>query len=224
MFATEDDLVECFISSADSRVWTRASKGGTVRSVFESNCSDGRADWVWARSRGKWPNSWCEETLRVVQNPTCSRILSNLKRSSPRTQDFLRNRLSVSQPTFARAIRDLVDVKLVRQKSNDIFLLAAKADIPDVEICAFEFKLEDWKRALFQATRYRSFAHRVYVVLPASVISRTEKLWDSFRRQNIGLLSHDPEKGSKRILLSRKNEPRSRSNYYQALGMIQQWA
>jgi len=224
VFSTEEDLIESFISTTDASVWTRAHRGGGVKSVFESDCSDGRADWVWARMAGKWPSSWCDETLRVVQNPTCSRILSYLKRSSPRTQAFLRSRLSVSNPTFEKAIRDLVNVKLVRRRSDDIFLLASKADIPSVEICAFEFKLDDWKRALFQATRYRSFAHRVYVVLPTSIITRTEKLWDSFQMQNIGLLAHDRHEGSERVLLSRKSEPRSRSNYYQALGMIQQWA
>jgi len=224
MFATEDDLVDNFIATTNASHWTRSHEGGSVRSVFESDCSDGRADWVWARSTRRWPSSWCDETVQAMQNPTCSRILAYLKLSSPRTLEFLRKRIAVGTQTFDRAIRDLVHVELIQQTKDELFLLTPKLDLPDIEICAFEFKLENWKRAFFQASRYRTFAHRVYVVVPTPIIKRTEKLWDSFRLQNIGLLSHDIKNGTQRVLSSQKRNPRSRSNYFQALGMLHQWA
>lgn len=222
MFESENAMVENFIATTSETAWTRHSDGGEARSVFESECSEGRADWVWARIESQWPQHWNNDASRVLQNPSCSRILSYLKRSSPRTKAFLRNRLGVSPATFNNAIRDLVKSELVDVKDKELFLLSKKLDIPPIEICAFEFKLKDWRRAFFQATRYRNFAHRVYVVLPASIIHRTEKLHDAFRTQNIGLLSHDAEGNTRRVINSRKRSPRSRSNLYQALGMLEE--
>lgn len=224
MFESEYLMVEKFTESVSPSLWTKAPEQMHVHSVFESDCSDGRADWVWAQSASRLPVSWCDETVALLQNPTCSKILAFLKRSSPRTREFLKLRIGVSNATLDRAIRSLVKARLIEQSDDRLFLLGAKAEFPDVEICAFEFKLEDWKRAFFQATRYRTFAHRVYVVLPASVIHRTEKLWDSFRLQNVGLLSYDSEKGASRILPTRKRKPKSRSNFLQAIGMLHEWS
>ena len=86
-------------------------------------------------------------------------------------------------------LRALLRTQLITEQDNATFYLSEKLNIPDVEICAFEFKLKDWRRAFFQATRYRNFAHRVYVVLPTSIVHRAEKMHEAFRVQNIGLLS-----------------------------------
>lgn len=98
-------------------------------------------------------------------------------------------------------------------------MLDAKWRIPKVEIVAFEFKLYDWKRAFYQATRYRTFAHRVYVVMPSYVVGRAEQAHESFRTQNIGLISYD-ESGATRLLPSLKRNPKSPSSFLQAIGML----
>jgi len=223
VFQSENAFVESFVTSVSPNVWSRSAKG-RVREVFESECSDGRADWVWSRTTGRWPPHWEQETAEVLQKPVCSRILTYLKRSSPRTKQFLRQRLGVAAATFDRAVRELVDVNLVRMTPNELILLTSRFHIPDIEICAFEFKLEDWQRAFFQASRYRSFANRVFVVLPESIIRRTEKKWPAFRQQNIGILSYCPDEGARRVLPSRKSPPRSKSSFYQAIGMLHEWS
>ncbi len=98
--------------------------------------------------------------------------------------------------------------------------LASEPGLPEAEVVAFEFKLEDWKRAFYQAIRYRSFAHRGYVVLPANVVHRCDPMLDVFRAQNIVLLSHHPSDGATRIVPSVKNLPKSRANYLKALAML----
>jgi hypothetical protein len=64
--------------------------------------------------------------------------------------------------------------------------------IPDVllyngDIVAIEFKLKDWKRALQQAFRYRSFSYESYVFLDSDYIGSAVKNLDQFERFNIGL-------------------------------------
>lgn len=223
MFESEDAFVESFVASVTPSVWSRTFRGKAVRSVYESDCSDGRADWVWARSAEKWPRSWSEETAQVLQNPTCSRILAYLKLSSPRSDQFLRDRVGVATGTFDRAVRDLIRVNLVHRTQGQLLLLSRQAELPDVEICAFEFKLKNWKRAFFQASRYRSFANRVYVVMPEATVGRADKQLEAFQRHNIGLIAFDENSGARRVLVSNKQKPRSRSSYIQALGMLHQW-
>lgn len=54
---------------------------------------------------------------------------------------------------------------------------------------AFEMKRFDWKRALWQAFRYSSFAHHSCVVLDSCYVHRALSSLDKFKRSNIGLIS-----------------------------------
>jgi len=53
---------------------------------------------------------------------------------------------------------------------------------------AIELKLSNWKRALEQAFRYRSFANYSYVILDNSHIRPAVKNKNEFQRKNIGLI------------------------------------
>jgi len=221
MFKTEQQLVESFIQEAKPRLWTATAGQTNVRTVFESTCSTGRADWVWASTAGRWPRGQCDQTAELLQNPTCSWILSFLKPASPRSEKFLEERSGVSRRTFRKSLVKLTAIGLVARLDDGLFVLGQKLHVPNIEIVAFEFKLEDWRRAFYQATRYRSFSHRVYVVMPTSRVHRAEEHLEAFRRQNIGLLSHGPEERPSRILASKKRQPRSRSCFLKALGMLE---
>lgn len=52
-----------------------------------------------------------------------------------------------------------------------------------------ELKLDNWKRAMIQAFRYRSFCEMSYVVLDDTYINRALKQIDEFKKFNIGLAS-----------------------------------
>lgn len=214
---------------ADPSLWTRSASDTSspevhVKTRFESNCSDGQADWVWSASRQPWRADLCEQSTTLLQNPTCARILSMLKPSAPRREAFLQERCGVSEATFRKSLGKLSEVNLIALVDDRSYVLGERAKLPKAEVVAFEFKLENWQRAFYQATRYRSFAHRVYVVLPANVVHRCESMHDAFRVQNIGLLSHDSEAGASRLLPSCKKAPRSRANYLQALAMLHEEA
>ncbi len=56
---------------------------------------------------------------------------------------------------------------------------------------AFELKLSNWKRALVQAYRYRSFAEKSLVILDKKYINPALSNIEKFKRANIGLLSID---------------------------------
>ncbi|TWU39846.1 Helix-turn-helix domain protein [Novipirellula aureliae] len=220
MFISEQQLVDNFIEMADPGLWTRAGGDTHIKTLFESKCSDGQADWVWSSSPKPWSTELCEHSTALMQNPTCARILAMLKPSAPRRASFLRDRVGVSASTFRRSLGRLTEAKLVALVEQRGYVLGERAKMPEAEVVAFEFKLEDWKRAFYQATRYRSFAHRVYVVMPANIVHRCESQLGAFRVQNIGLLAHDLVKGASRVVPSVKKSPRSKANYLKALAML----
>lgn len=72
------------------------------------------------------------------------------------------------------------------------FVFYAKED-QDISIISFELKLTNWKRAVKQAFRYKSFSNIAYVVLsPISVNAALNNI-EMFERYNIGLAKFDKD-------------------------------
>lgn len=71
--------------------------------------------------------------------------------------------------------------------------------IPDImintnEIISIEAKLKNWKRALRQAYRYKSFSEESYVFMDDSHINSPLKNIEEFKKYNIGLCGVTKEK------------------------------
>jgi hypothetical protein len=56
--------------------------------------------------------------------------------------------------------------------------------------------------------------------MPSQAARRALQGIESFRRFNIGLISHDTDGSSKRLVLSRKRQPSCPSNLIQAIGLL----
>lgn len=61
---------------------------------------------------------------------------------------------------------------------------------------AFEFKLTDWRKGATQAMRYRSYAHRTFLVMPPTAAIRAAQHLASFQSLDIGLWSFNQERGT----------------------------
>lgn len=59
----------------------------------------------------------------------------------------------------------------------------------NINVVSFELKLTDWKTAIIQAFRYRSFSDKVFVVMPEDTVKRAVAHTDQFDRYGIGLAS-----------------------------------
>ena len=71
--------------------------------------------------------------------------------------------------------------------------------IPDIminnkEIISIEAKLKNWKRALIQAYRYRSFSKKAYVFMDNDYIDAPLEKIEEFKKFNIGLAGVSNEK------------------------------
>lgn len=220
MFRWEDDLRESFRAHSDSSLWCRLPGLKLELTFEESTCSNGRADLVWAAVARGWPRRRRKEVASLLRQPTCSRILAALKPRSPRTTSFLFRRTGVGPATFRASMRRLLGAKLVSETEKGSFVLGPSFPGAEVEFCAFEFKLDDWKRAFQQALRYRTFSHRVFVVMPLAMVDNLNRQVDRFRRFNVGLIAHNKDGRSTTVLRPRKRLPTSRPSFIRAVGEL----
>lgn len=220
-FQWEEDLRQSFLRHASPEIWCSSPKAGPTLTAIESTCSDGRADWVWATLAHSIPDDLRGIGLELMQQPACSRILAALKRQRNQPDDRLQFVSGVSRNTYRRHLATLRESGLILEKGRGIWSLGKSFRLPDNEICSFEFKLYNWKRALQQAQRYLSFSHRVYVVMPEGETTTAMRHTEWFRRHNVGLIEHNPSGRSRRLILSKKRTPRCPSEHIQAIGFLE---
>lgn len=59
------------------------------------------------------------------------------------------------------------------------------------QITAFEFKINDWKKGLMQAVKYRAYAHKSFLIVPPNVAKRALSYQDAIKELGVGLYSFD---------------------------------
>lgn len=219
-FRWEAELSESFHETVEPSLWSRQRIGTWVRAM-ESTCSEGRADIVW----GRFGPDHCPKQLtpyaKTMQNATASRILAcALRYRSGRTQEELQRCAGVTLPVFRQWLRELQTNGLIVETKDQRFRAGLIRSFPSVEICSFELKLKNWQRALYQATRYRSFSHRVFVVMPHEATSSALVNEDAFRKANVGLISHTPCGASTMLIRPKKRKPQAAFRTIMALGML----
>ncbi|MCP4550989.1 MAG: hypothetical protein GY834_02870 [Bacteroidetes bacterium] len=79
----------------------------------------------------------------------------------------------------------------------------------ETSIISFELKLKNWKRAMKQAFRHKSFSNISYVVLPAKHVSAALKNISLFEQYNIGLATFAPDNTFEIIFKPELSQPYS---------------
>lgn len=220
MFHREEHLRQSFLRHAEPSLWSRGRAVGHVRTVIESTCSDGRADWVWAGVACDWPIGVPDGGSRLLRQPTCSRILASVKSGAVRRESYLEARSGVANGTFRYWMGALLESGFLSEVEPKRYVLGPSYCEPEIEICSFEFKLHNWRRAFYQAKRYRTFSHRVFVVMPPEAAGRVNGSLGLFRRFNVGFITHADDGTSDTLLMCKKTLPSSRPRFIRALGML----
>ena len=88
---------------------------------------------------------------------------------------------------------------------------------------AFEVKLENWRRGMTQAHRYRYFSNAAILVLPADRSVRALPYLDTFRRIRVGLWDFDPVSNHIRCHFTpRPHHPIEPKYQLRAVGLVSQ--
>jgi hypothetical protein len=127
--------------------------------------------------------------------------------------DTLSARLGEPPEKLRSCLSKLVEAQILTSEKGTFSLAPAWRDVLP-EVIAVEVKVEKWRRALSQAIRNLSFAHRSYVALPSAVAHRVRSEPD-FRQLGIGLLAVNGKEGVKVVRTARRNRPRVWRRYYE---------
>lgn len=169
----------------------------------EVTCKQGIADFVGVK---KYVNA---SFISVFNNFSSieseSLILSLLKKNAPRSKEYLISHTGLSEKTVSRVLNSLLKANLVTHTDSGLFLSNIDNQI-DVDIWAFELKLSNWKRALFQALQYKSFSNYSIVVFPLSKRKTLVSNLNMFITFNVGVLLFDDLSGSLEFLFAPKRE------------------
>lgn len=142
----------------------------------------------------------CKKFLEDVLDEnwySISKILSNLSHRKGHTISYVAEKTGINISILEKELIFLQNRNLVFQDKYGIYKLQKDFILPNLQIFSFELKIENWKRALFQAIRYKTFSDYSYVVMPKEKQSLLEKNIVIFKQNNIGVAVFD--KLNKRI-------------------------
>ena len=154
----------------------------------EVQCRQGQPDFIALRTRGEAPATCPMAHIGLVG----SSLLSRLKPAAPRTLEHLIRESEFSPNSTMRSLVALESSGLVKATPTGSYVLGESAPKPDTEIWAFELKLKDARRAVFQAQQARAYADRVFVVVPPSQVKSYGRFQETLMRWRIGLASFEP--------------------------------
>jgi hypothetical protein len=217
---TEDGLSVVFEALLESAAWR--GKYPQLRSLSkELPCRQGIPDYVATTSMIHLPTASRKAVASALTTPACARLLSLLKPVAVRSDAYLCRASGLSARVVSRSLRHLMESNLIEERGESRWVLSPVVASLAYELWAFELKLADWQRALYQALQYRAFADRAVVVVPDEMAGRFERNQERFERFGVGLVAIGGDGNSLReIVAVQKNTPQSRLHRYFALGQF----
>ena len=155
---------------------------------------------------------------RMVTNGHAS-VLSALHRRAWRRLEPLSESTGLALNYARRIVAELKALGLVELSPSGAVRLSEHYRPPRIRFTAMEFKLSDWRRALAQALRHRSFAAVTVVVMPPTMGPALQSASAVFREYGVGSAVFDPdEMRFVYVVKPRVRTPTSSRVYLDAVG------
>lgn len=184
---TEEDMADAF-----ERLLTTGSSipgiGRLTRVFREIDCHRGRPDFI-ALAHG---TSRFLTGKTIAAKAAGSLLMSFLHHRAPRSAAYLARHSGLSVRTVRGVTDELLTQRYALQTDSGALLLNPVRRLWEVQVWAFELKIDKPRRALVQAQQYRLFAQRAMIVVPPTQVHLYGKHGESMRRWGIGLASFDP--------------------------------
>jgi hypothetical protein len=131
------------------------------------------------------------------------------------------SRFGVTESSAHAALAAYTDANYCTHNAAERVWIKTRDPLPVVDrIVALEAKLRDWRRALYQAVQYASYAFEVWVVMDAAFIHSASVHVDEFERRGIGLLGLSENGVSELVNPAARRSPRNHERFWQANGEI----
>lgn len=164
-----------------------------------------------------------EKTLQIpiARWHTISILLAFMKKKQFRTPAYIVKKTGLSQRIVIKELNYLCRLGICEKNNTGSYKFVENFEMPIAHIHSFELKMNNWKRALFQAVRYKTFSEYTSIVMPFEKEQILLKNIDSFKASNIGALLFDAENFQIKILYrAKKNSAISLQHLYYMSGKI----
>lgn len=215
-FSSENALVRQFVRS---RAFYDQNRSYNLLSepICEFDCAHGIADVIYFSLRQNW------ESYRGIGSvpPSWAYALRALPYRKKFGEIGFAEWCGVSKPTARKILSLYQELEFIRPATTRNEWIKIKQPKPLVSLIhAFEAKLRDWKRALYQAIRYKSFAHYSWVLMDAAFIEPALANLERFEDKEIGLASVSSNGSFDIHLAASKRKPKSDIYYWEANALI----
>lgn len=206
-FATEEEL----ISTIRATFAQRASP--TWQWIDEFNSPSGTADLVAVALRRDW-----RQEVSIRQIPVRWLYpLTILSLGVETDVEEFATRFGVSESSALAALGAYADATYCTYKPEKRVWIKTRDPLPVAErIVALEAKLRDWRRALYQAVQYTSYAFEVWVVLDTAFLHSASLHVDEFERRGIGLLGLSASGECELVNPPARKPPRNHERFWRA--------
>ena len=183
----------------------------------EVSCQQGIPDFV-GLSSARFIQA--HDFSNLSSTESSSIILSLLKHKAGRRKSYIKKKTNISDATLNRVLRELQSNNFILERNNLYYLSVENVPTNDT-IWAFELKLSNWKRALFQALQYKAFANYSVVVFPFEKEKVLRQNLSTFTDFNVGVLLFDSKsQKAKWLRRPQKEKPISKWQTLFLLGKI----
>lgn len=157
----------------------------------EISCRQGRPDFIALR----FMSSSDQHNSINVPGLVGPAILQNLKPKAPRTFDYLVSNVGFGRESIRKSLRLMIESGYIEQLESGAYRLADEMNHEKPEIWTFELKLNNPKKAVFQAQQSRAYAERAIIVVPPDQERNYERFRETMQRWHIGLANFNPITG-----------------------------
>lgn len=193
----------------------QTSKHKHTTLIREMDCWQGRADVVEAYVNDGW--NLPKGAEHIISRLGPSQLLAVLYPKRKQKFKDIVTLSGLSQSTVRRYLKELFQSGLVQKFDSDLYTLHPEIILPHVTFHAYEGKLHNWKRALYQAINYLGFAQYSSIVMPERYIKGALENIEYFKINGIGIISVSNQK-YKVHLKPKKNRPRKKSFHLVGIG------
>ena len=221
--ATEAEMSRSFRRALQSGQVHRTHREEITNSVPELNAQDGIADFVLTPSDIAGQKlEWVLRLAHSITTPATANIVASLRTMAGKSVERVAMETGLSERTVSSILmRIAADNEILRGNFQEGFRLCRAIRDRDIELWAYELKLKNWKRAMYQALQYKAFAHRVIVVLPTEATRVAISNVPLLKRYGVGLMILNSETDSVDLLVRpRRSKPKSLGHYLYALSVF----
>ena len=167
--------------------------------------------------------SGSEKTMQIplARWHTISILLAFMKKKQFRTVDYIIKNTGLSKKIVIKDLNYLCRLGICEKNDMGNYKFASNFEMPIAHIHSFELKMSNWKRALFQAVRYKTFSEYVSIVMPIEKERVLLQNIESFKMCNVGALLFDAQNLEIKILYRpQKNTTISVQHLYYMSGKL----